>query len=87
MSSSPRTPSEQGNVTSLDDARKKRQVKTAEPAAKASPAETPRPAKKRQKGANFNHEKVAAIKAAIANGTYTINPQRIADKFIEQESP
>lgn len=87
MSSSPRTPSEQGNVTSLDDARKKREVKTAEPAAKASSAETPRPAKKRQQGANFNHEKVAAIKAAIANGTYTINPQRIADKFIEQESP
>ena len=51
--------------------------------------EKPAPAKKpaRVKKRNFNHEKVAALKAAIANGTYEINPQRIADKFIEQECP
>lgn len=35
----------------------------------------------------FNREKVDAIKKAIANGSYQINPQRIADKFIEREAP
>lgn len=34
----------------------------------------------------YNKAKVDAIRAAIANGTYVINPQRIADKFIEQEA-
>lgn len=34
----------------------------------------------------FDAEKVAALKAAIANGTYQINAQRTADKFIERES-
>jgi len=35
----------------------------------------------------FNREKVNALKKAIANGTYQINPHRIADKFIEREAP
>lgn len=75
MASSKRASPAESNVTHFDDARRKRdpQAPQAQPKAK--------------KGANFNHEKVAAIKAAIANGTYSINPQRIADKFIEQESP
>ncbi len=34
----------------------------------------------------FNHEKVEAIKKAIDDGTYQINYQRVADKFIERES-
>ncbi|MBX2882784.1 MAG: flagellar biosynthesis anti-sigma factor FlgM [Granulosicoccus sp.] len=75
MASSNRASPEESNVTHIDDARRKRDPQT--------PAAQP----KAKKGANFNHEKVAAIKAAIANGTYSINPERIADKFIEQESP
>jgi len=83
-------------VTHIDDARKKRDATSAdtstgpgtstEPGAKK--AVTPASRKRRgKKGANYNHAKVAALKAAIANGTYSIDPQRIADKFIEQESP
>jgi len=34
----------------------------------------------------FDVEKVARLKAAIADGTYNINAQRTADKFIERES-
>ena len=34
----------------------------------------------------FDAEKVARLKAAIADGTYKINAQRTADKFIERES-
>ena len=34
----------------------------------------------------FNREKVEAIKKSIADGTYQINYQRVADKFIERES-
>lgn len=75
MASSKRASPVDSNVTHIDDARRKRDPQ-------APPAQA-----KNKKGANFNHEKVAAIKAAIANGTYSIDPQRIADKFIEQESP
>lgn len=43
--------------------------------------------KKKHGNRTYNTEKVEAIKKAIAEGTYTINPQRIADKFIEREAP
>ena len=43
--------------------------------------------KKKHGNRTYNQEKVEAIKKAIADGTYVINPQRIADKFIERESP
>ena len=82
MASSKR-PSEKGNVTDIAAAREQRvsPEKSVEPKAKK--------ATKAKKVSNrkFDHEKVASIKAAIANGTYQINAQRIADKFIEQESP
>ncbi len=46
------------------------------------------PSKRRDHGnRTFNHEKVEAIKAAIANGTYKINHERVAAKFIEREAP
>ncbi|MCW7540517.1 flagellar biosynthesis anti-sigma factor FlgM [Aquabacterium sp. A7-Y] len=32
--------------------------------------------------AEFDAEKVAAMKAAIANGTFRVNPEAIADKLI-----
>lgn len=60
-------------------------------AAKSAPKNTAKtkdgtPSKK-VSNRTYNREKVQALKAAIANGTYTINPQRVADKFIERESP
>lgn len=33
-------------------------------------------------GSDFNSQKVADIKAAIKNGTFTINPEAIADKML-----
>jgi negative regulator of flagellin synthesis FlgM len=32
-----------------------------------------------------NSERVAALREAIANGTYTIDPQRIADGLLTQD--
>lgn len=34
----------------------------------------------------INHEKVAEIKKAIADGTFSLDPQRIADKLIGFET-
>jgi negative regulator of flagellin synthesis FlgM len=34
----------------------------------------------------INHEKVAEIKKAIADGTFSLDPARIADKLIDFES-
>ena len=34
---------------------------------------------------SFDHNKVAAIKAAIANGSYSVNPERLADNIIKFE--
>ncbi len=34
---------------------------------------------------SFNEDKVAAIKAAIANGSYTVDPERLADNMIKFE--
>jgi len=70
---------QKGTVTDIADARNQR----------AGPTSDSAPKTKKAAGSNrkFDHEKVASIKAAIASGTYKINAQRIADKFIEQESP
>lgn len=45
------------------------------------------PAAKPDKNSNrrFDREKVERIKAEIAEGTYKIDPMRVADKFIEHE--
>ncbi|OCH12904.1 MULTISPECIES: flagellar biosynthesis anti-sigma factor FlgM [unclassified Aliivibrio] len=34
---------------------------------------------------SFNEDKVAAIKAAIANGSYSVDPERLADNMIKFE--
>ena len=72
-----------GNVTDIADARNQRASSNV--AAKSVGTVKTKP--KKTSNRKFDHEKVASIKAAIANGTYQINAQRIADKFIEQESP
>ncbi len=69
----------EGNVTNIAEARLQTKKKSG---TKAAPKKA-----KSESNRRFNHEKVARIKAAIANGTYTIDAQRIADKFIEKESP
>ena len=37
------------------------------------------------KNRRFDKDKVARLKAAIADGSYKIDPSSIADKFIEHE--
>lgn len=66
------------NVTNIEDARRKARGGNSKKSA-SRPSSQPK--------RNFNHKKVAEIKAAIAAGTYSINAQRIADKFIEKENP
>ncbi len=61
------------NVTDLAAARQ-----TKEARAKTDEIEVP-------KNRRFDKEKVARLKAAIADGSYQINPARIVDKFIEHE--
>ena len=110
-----------GNVTSLADARRKREQQqqadesayqnakadtltensgelatngTPDSGAQSSKAESeakkvaPSEKQTAKKIGNrtFDAEKVARLKAAIADGTYKINAQRTADKFIERES-
>ncbi|MBX2824501.1 MAG: flagellar biosynthesis anti-sigma factor FlgM [Gammaproteobacteria bacterium] len=84
MASSQRTSPPVDNIRSIDDARRKREHD--DPPSATQPTAARAKGSTGKKGPSFNHEKVAAIKEAIANGTYSINPQRIADKFIEQES-
>jgi negative regulator of flagellin synthesis FlgM len=55
---------------------------TEEAAAPASPA-----AALAAEGAPIDTDKVTAIKAAIANGTYAIDPQAIADRMIALDLP
>jgi negative regulator of flagellin synthesis FlgM len=38
-------------------------------------------------GAPIDSDKVASIKAALANGTYAINPKAIADRMIALDLP
>jgi negative regulator of flagellin synthesis FlgM len=57
----------------------------AAPAAEAAPT-NPAQAMAAQ-GAPIDAGKVAAIKAAIANGTYAIDPKAIADKMIALDLP
>ena len=46
----------------------------------------PEPAKPDKNGnRRFDREKVERIKAELAEGTYKIDPMRVADKFIEHE--
>ena len=98
MANAKRTPENSGNVTDIAEARRLRESAKGgdtqvnaksggDEGAAAPPAQTKAKKAKKSGTRKFNHEKVAAIKAAIANGTYTIDPQRVADKFIEQESP
>lgn len=61
------------NVTDIADARRSR-------APSASP-----PGEQAKRNRTIDHEKVERIKAAIADGSYTIDPMRVADKFIEYE--
>ncbi len=61
------------NVTDIADARHSKDATGA--------MESPANAKNRR----FDKEKVAKLKAAIADGSYQINASRIADKFIEHE--
>jgi len=84
MASSKRTSPPIDNISHIDDARRKRGSGDDSPPTKTTNAQDT--GTNGKKGPNFNHEKVAALKAAIASGTYSIDPQRIADKFIEQES-
>ena len=72
------------NVTDIAQAR--RRVKKSASTAGKKPTGA-KGSTKSTSNRRFDHEKVASIKAAIANGTYTIDAQRIADKFIEKESP
>lgn len=58
------------NVTDLSKARRARQA--GKPSAKS-------------RNRRFNKEKVEQIKAAIADGSYKIDAERVADKFIERE--
>lgn len=79
-----------GNVTDIAKARKRHNKSTAGESDTVKPASTKSAAASTavKKGIRkFDHEKVAAIKAAIEDGTYSIDPQRVADKFIERESP
>jgi len=116
MARSRRSLQRTGNVTSIAEARQKREAKrqagktssqitqeraasaksvaakaaNAAKAAKAPKAvETAQAAAPKKKVSNrtYNKEKVEALKAAIAAGTYQINARRTADKFIERESP
>jgi len=80
MASKPGPAQNQGNVTDIADARRKSQKKKA---ATTSGDQSNR----KQLNRTFDHQKVADIKAAIAAGTYKINAQSIADKFIERENP
>ncbi len=78
MANANQAPQVKGSVADIAVARQKRQSVSTQAKKSPSAARKVRP---------MNREKVDAIKEAIANGTYRINARRIADKFIEQESP
>jgi flagellar biosynthesis anti-sigma factor FlgM len=67
------------NVTDLAEARRTK-------AAGTTRDKTAAPAKAAEHGnRRFDKEKVERIKAEIANGSYEIDPLRVADKFIEYD--
>ncbi len=78
MANANHAPQVKGSVADIAVARQKRNSLSTKPAKAPSARRKVRP---------INEEKVEAIKLAIANGTYRINARRIADKFIEKESP
>ena len=45
----------------------------------------PKPARRKPGNRRFDQEKVDRLKAEIADGSYEIDPVRVADKFIEHE--
>lgn len=61
------------NVTDLADVRRSK-------AAGSTP-----PGEQAKRNRTIDRDKVERIKAAIADGSYTIDPLRVADKFIEYE--
>lgn len=79
------------NVTNLDEVRQAKARALEEQAnantAVAEDSDTTEAEKVDNPHGNrrFDAEKVARIKAAIAAGEYEIDPERIADKFIEHD--
>jgi len=67
-------------VTDLATARRTRTRATD-----ATPSPAAKPVGRRPANRRFDAEKVARLKAAIAEGRYKIDPGRVADRFIEHE--
>ena len=67
-------------VTDLATARRSRAR-----AAGTEPPPAVKPAERRPANRRFDAEKVARLKAAIAEGRYEIDPTRVAERFIEHE--
>lgn len=75
-----------GNITRLDDARKKRKSsKNGSTGQSDQSADSPPEEERRVSNRRFDKVKVERIKAEIANGDYEINYLQVADKFIEHE--
>ena len=55
--------------------------------ARASDAATTGASQMAAQGAPIDMDKVAAIKAAIAEGRYPVDPEKIAEKMIELDLP
>lgn len=73
-------PPESAEVTDLAAARR-RKTRGEETGAGARKASAPRRVSNRR----FDTEKVARLKQAIAEGRYEIDPESVADRFIEHE--
>ncbi len=72
------------NVTDLNEVRQSKAREKAEAEA-AKNAETNVGETKDHGNRRFDKEKVDRLKAEIASGQYVIDPNRIANKFIEHE--